>query len=159
MNEEIWPLLITVHAVSASLALILGAYQLLRKRKGDKKHRLIGIVWVLSMYAVIFTSFGIRTLNGGFTWLHALSVLTFITVTIGLIAAIRGKIKSHKAFMQGSYYGILGAFAGVVAVPSRRIPQMAMFDLPSLITWVSLIAVVAFLVIGIAGMFSQKKKV
>jgi uncharacterized membrane protein len=62
-------------------------------------------------------------LTGGFSWLHALSVLTFATVTIGLVAAAKRNILSHAAFMRGSYFGILGAFIGVVAVPERRLPR------------------------------------
>jgi uncharacterized membrane protein len=160
MNQEVWPIVIIIHAIAASFSLLFGAYQLLRKKKGDKPHRIIGWIWVISMYAVIFTSFGIRTLSGGFTWLHALSVLTFFTVTIGLVTAIKGNIKSHKAFMQGSYYGVLGAFVGVIAVPTRRIPQMAMFDLPSFVTSVALIAVVTLSVIGIShlSIFGKKSK-
>lgn len=159
MSQEVWPLVITLHAVAASFSLLFGAYQLLRKKKGDRPHRVIGRIWVLSMYTVVFTSFWIQTLNGGFTWLHALSILTFITVTAGLVTAIKGNIKSHKAFMQGSYYGVLGAFIGVIAVPSRRIPQMALFDLPSFVTWVSLIAVVTMAIIGIshASIFDKEK--
>lgn len=160
MNQGLWPLLITVHAVSASFALLFGAYQLLRKKKGDRKHRVIGYIWVFSMYAVVITSFWIRTLNGGFTWLHALSILTFITITIGLVAAIQGNIKSHKAFMQGSYYGVLGAFIGVIAVPTRRIPQMALFDLPTLIAWISAIVLVALTILGVVNLpfFASKTK-
>jgi uncharacterized membrane protein len=44
------------------------------------------------MYVVIATSFGVRTLTGGFSWLHALSVLTFITVTVGPVAAVKRNI-------------------------------------------------------------------
>lgn len=158
MTQEIWPLIIILHAVAASFSLLFGAYQLLRKTKGDKQHRFIGWIWLASMYTVVITSFWIKTLDGGFTWLHALSVLTFVTITTGLVAAIKGNIKSHKAFMQGSYYGILGAFVGVVAVPSRRIPQMAMFDLPLFVTWIALIAVVTMSVIGISNFFTRSNK-
>lgn len=155
--NNLWPAIIIIHAVSASLALILGAYQLLRKRKGDRSHRFIGRFWVLSIYVVTISSFWIQTLTGGFSWLHALSALTFITVTIGLVAAIKGRIKSHKSFMQGSYYGILGAFIGVIAVPTRRIPQMAMFDLPAFVTFVTILAVVSLSVIGVSQL-AQKPK-
>nr|WP_253185289.1 DUF2306 domain-containing protein [Pseudarthrobacter chlorophenolicus] len=90
----------------------------------------MGRVWVAAIYVVVLTSFGIRTLNGGFSWLHGLSILTFITVTVGLAAAMKRNIPPHKSFMLGSYFGVLGAFIGVIAVPERRIPQMALHDLP-----------------------------
>ena len=120
------PVIITIHAVAASFSLLFGAFQLLRKRNGNTLHKVIGRIWVLTMYVVIFTSLGIQTLNGGFSWLHGLSLLTLVTV--GLWAAITRRIESHKAFMRGSYFGILGAFIGVIAVPSRRIPQLPSSD-------------------------------
>lgn len=141
--------LIALHAIAASFAIFFGAFQLFRKRKGGRTHKIIGRVWVLAMYVVIFTSFGITTLDGGFTWLHALSAFTFVTVSIGLWAAVKGKIPTHKAFMQGSYFGLLGAFIGVAVVPSRRIPQMAIHDTGNFIFWLSLIIMVTFAVIGL----------
>lgn len=153
-----WEPLIAVHAIAASLSLLFGAFQLLRRTKGGGLHRAIGRIWVGSMYVVIFTSFGIQTLNGGFSWLHALSVLTLGTVTVGLWAAVRRNIKTHKSFMRGSYFGILGAFGGVVAVPSRRVPQMAAYDLPSLIMWVAGLIVLSFAVIGTVHLVHQEKE-
>lgn len=154
--EGIWTPIIAVHAVAASLSLLFGAFQLLRRAKGDALHKVIGRVWVGAMYVVIFTSFGVQTLNGGFSWLHALSALTLVTVTVGLWAAVKGYIRSHKSYMMGSYFGILGAFGGVVAVPSRRIPQMAMYDLPTLIMWVAGLAVTMFAVIGATQLLQQR---
>lgn len=144
-----WTLLIIIHAVAASFSLIFGAWQLLRT-KGTRSHKIIGRIWTLCMYAVIFTSFGIHTLNNGFTWLHGLSLLTFFTVSIGIWAAIKGNIKSHKAFMTGSYFGILGAFIGVIAVPSRRIPQLFIHDLDTALHWTFFIAIIAFAIVGLA---------
>jgi uncharacterized membrane protein len=149
--------IIAIHAVSASFSLLLGAFQLLRKTKGGKLHKVIGRIWVGAMYVVILTSFGIQTLNGGFSWLHGLSLLTLGTVTVGLWAAITRRIEMHKAFMIGSYFGILGAFGGVIAVPTRRIPQLAMHDLPTLIMWVAGIIVVSFAVVGISALTTSRK--
>lgn len=144
-----WTVLIAVHAVSASFALLFGAFQLLRRVRGDGVHRIIGRVWVASMYLVCLTSFGVQSLTGGFSWLHGLSVLTLVTVTTGLVAAVRGRIDSHKAFMRGSYFGVLGAFAGVVSVPTRRIPELAVYNLPVLVMWIAGIVMVVFGVIGL----------
>ena len=148
-----WTPLIAAHAISASLALIFGAHQLL-KRGGGRTHRVIGYVWIVSMYLVCLTSFGIQTLSGGFGWLHALSLFTILTVTMGLVAAVKRNIKSHKAFMRGSYFGLLGAFIGVVAVPSRRIPEMAVADPAGLMLWIEILLVAAgFTVYGVNGFF------
>lgn len=84
------------------------------------------------MYVVVLTSFGIRTIDGGFNWLHGLSVLTFCTLSAGLWAAWKRNIRAHRNFMTGSYLGLVGAFVGVLAVPTRRIPQLAIHDVPLL---------------------------
>jgi len=48
-----------------------------------------------------------------------------VTVSLGLLAAIRHHVRAHAAFMAASYVRLLGAFVGVVSVPSRRVPQLA----------------------------------
>lgn len=127
-----WTALITVHAICATYALLFGAVQLLR-RKGDRPHRILGWIWVSTMAVALVGSFGILTISGTFGVLHALSLFTASTITVGVIQARRGRIRSHRAFMIGSYLGLLGAFVGVLAVPSRRIPQLAVHE-PWLLT-------------------------
>jgi uncharacterized membrane protein len=139
-----WTFLIAIHAIAAAFSVVFGAVQLLRRPKGGAFHRAVGRVWVVAMYVVTLTSFGIQTLNGGFTWLHALAVFTFFTVSIGLWAARQKKIQAHRSFMRGSYFGVLGAFIGVVVVPERRIPQLAVHDLAGLSLWIAAITLAAF---------------
>ncbi|WP_432988165.1 DUF2306 domain-containing protein [Dactylosporangium sp. CA-233914] len=115
---------IPLHAAAATISLLLGAYNLLRRARGDRAHRLAGRVWVAAMYCTILSSFAIRALNPGhFSWIHGLSVFTFVTLSIGLWAAVTGRVRTHRRFMTGSYLGLLGAFAGAVVVPQRDIPQ------------------------------------
>jgi uncharacterized membrane protein len=117
--------LIAAHAAGASLALVLGAWQLLRTPRGDRAHRRVGRVWVVAMYWTVLSSFFITELDPGqFSWIHGLSALTFVTLTAGTWAAVLGRVAVHRQFMTGSYLGLLGAFAGAVAVPSRDIPQL-----------------------------------
>ncbi|MFF1383563.1 hypothetical protein ACFVWT_08365 [Arthrobacter sp. NPDC058288] len=53
--------------------------------------------------------------------------------------------------MTGTYFGLLGAFVGVLAVPSRRIPQLAPHNLPLLLLLiVILLGTAALTIIGIA---------
>ena len=66
--------------------------------------------------------------DGHFTWLHGLSAFTIVTVTLGLISAIRRNIPSHLGNMVGSYVGIAVAFVFAVAVPGRAIPQLLAED-------------------------------
>ena len=122
-----WSALIVIHAVCASYALLFGLVQLLR-RKGDRPHRILGWVWVGTMAVALVTSFGILTISGSFGILHGLSLFTSGTIAVGVIQARRRRIRSHRAFMIGSYLGLLGAFVGVLAVPARRIPQLAIHE-------------------------------
>ena len=118
-----WSLLVATHAFAASVALPLGAWQLFRPAKGDHQHRLIGRMWVVLMLYVSFTSLWIKELSPGeFSLIHILSVLTIVTVSLGLVAAVRGDIRSHRVHMIGSWLGLVGAFIGAVAVPVRHIP-------------------------------------
>lgn len=118
--------LIALHAIGASLALLLGPVNLIRKPKGDRAHRRLGRVWVVAMYWTVVSSFFIHQINpGGFSWIHGLSAFTLITLSVGLWAARAGRITRHRGFMRGSYLGTVGAFIGAVVVPQRDIPQLA----------------------------------
>ena len=146
-----WTMLITLHAIAAGYSLVFGAVNLLRRTKGGRVHRTVGRIWAVSMYVVVLSSFGIRTIDGGFNWLHALSVLTFCTLTAGLWAIRKGNARAHRSFMTGSYLGLLGAFVGVLAVPSRRIPQLAIHEPPLLgLLVLVLLGTAALTVLGIA---------
>ncbi|WP_285725703.1 DUF2306 domain-containing protein [Psychromicrobium xiongbiense] len=145
----LWTPLIILHAVAATVALMIGAVQLFR-RKGDRPHRTLGRIWVIFMAIALLTSFGILTITGGFGILHGLSVFTACTITIGVIQARRAKIPSHRAFMIGSYFGLLGALIGVVAVPTRRIPTLAVHEPLLLVLFLAILALAtAATVIGI----------
>ncbi|MDO5866545.1 hypothetical protein PVT25_19045 [Paenarthrobacter ureafaciens] len=53
--------------------------------------------------------------------------------------------------MTGSYFGLIGAFVGVLAVPSRRIPQLAIHELPLLgLLILVLLGTAAMTVLGLA---------
>jgi uncharacterized membrane protein len=151
-----WTFLIALHAIAAGYALIFGAVNLLKRNKGSAAHKILGRIWAATMYVVVLTSFGIRTIDGGFNWLHALSVLTFCTLTLGLWSVRKGNIRAHQRFMTGSYFGLIGAFIGVVAVPDRRLPQMAVHDLVGLTLWVAALALTAGL--AVAGLTQLRQK-
>lgn len=142
-----WTGVIIVHALTASLSLLLGAFQLLRPKKGDRFHRMVGRTWVVCMYVVCLSSFFIQGVTDGFSWLHGLSLFTILTVSLGLYSAIKGNIAAHKANMIGSYFGAVGAFIGVIVVPTRRIPQLAVSQTPLFFLFIGLITVSAALFI------------
>lgn len=119
-----WNGLVVIHAVAATLAIVLGAANLARKPRGDKAHRVIGRVWLASMYFVAGSSFWIQQIRpGSFSWIHGLSAFTIVTLTLGWWFGHRGNRFAHAGNMIGTYLGLWGALIGVVAVPSRLVPQ------------------------------------
>lgn len=117
------------HVLAALVALPLGAYQLFRPTKGDARHVLLGRVWAVLMLWVALSSFWIRDLRDGrLSLLHVLSVVTLVTVVLGVRAARRGDVAAHKGNMRGSWFGLLGAFIGAVAVPGRVIPTFVVTE-------------------------------
>lgn len=143
-------LLIAAHAFVALVALPLGAYQLLRRRRGDRQHVRVGRAWVFAMGFVVVSSFAIRDLRPGqLSLLHVLSVVTLVTVTLGVLHARRGNIGAHRGMMRGSWWGLVGAFTGAVAVPDRMIPTFVVTEPVSALAALGAVAACAAALIGL----------
>lgn len=137
-----WNLLIAAHVVGALSALILGTVMVVRRPRGDRGHRLLGRVWVLDMYWVVLSSFGITRLHPGhLSWIHGLSAWTFVSLTMAWRAARRHQVQQHRGWAVGSYVGLWGAFLGAVTVPQRLLPQLVVHH--------SLVALAAGLCVGV----------
>jgi uncharacterized membrane protein len=126
---EPWNALLVSHVVAALFVLAIGPVQILRRRR-DRIHRTMGLLWVAAMYFVCLSSFWIVS-EGHFSWLHGLSAFTILTVTLGLVSAVRGNIRSHRGNMLGSYLGIAIAFGFAVGAPGRAIPRLLEQDAPT----------------------------
>ena len=123
---ETWTPLLVSHVVAAVTGVLLGAHQVWRRPRGDTRHRVLGRVWVVVMLWTAVTSFWIRHLgDGAFSWLHVLSVVTLVTVTLGVVNARRGNIPAHRGNMVGSWLGAVGAMVAATAVPDRMVPTYA----------------------------------
>ena len=119
-----WTMLVATHAVAATVAMVLGGVQLARRRFGDRLHRWNGRVWVALMLFVSVSSFWIRDLKPGqLSWIHVLSVVTLVSLVVGVVAIRHGDRITHAITMSSTYAGMIGAFIGVVAVPARLVPQ------------------------------------
>ena len=106
----------------------------------------------MAMYWTVLSSFFITELNPGhFSWIHGLSALTFLTLTLGTWAAIRGRINLHRHFMCGSYLGLIGAFLGAVAVPQRDIPQLLVHRPLVLAATVAAVAIATVTVVAVCA--------
>ncbi|MGG5257900.1 DUF2306 domain-containing protein [Phycicoccus avicenniae] len=145
-----WTLLLTSHVAAALVSVGLGVVQLSR-RKGDARHRHLGRVWVGLMLWTALSSFWIRHLrDGAFSWLHILSLVTLVTVTLGVLAIRRGDVRSHQGNMIGSWIGSAVAMVFAVAVPKRMIPTFAVDQPLGAVTALLVLAAVtaALVVVG-----------
>ena len=161
-----WSLLLATHAFAAAVALPLGGWQLFFSTKGNQRHRIVGRTWVGLMLYVSVTSFWIKELEPGrFSYIHILSVVTIVTVSLGVWAARRGNIDSHRGNMIGSWLGLLGAFIGAVAVPVRHIPQFVVTEpvqavaalVAVLATTTAILLIAKVLASTVAGPLSQRR--
>ena len=75
------------------------------------------------------SSFAIREIrHGQLSLLHVLSVVTLVSLIIGIVRIRQDNVAAHRAAMRGSWFGLLGAAIGAIAVPERRIPTLAVID-------------------------------
>lgn len=140
-----WNPLLATHVVAALVALVIGPVNILRRRR-DRTHCVLGYTWAASMYYVCGSSFWIVT-DGRYSWLYGLSAFTVVTVSLGILAAVRGNIPGHLMNMVGSYLGLLAAFGFAAGVPSRAIPRLLVSDPAT--AWF----VVAVVVAGVAALY------
>lgn len=120
------PVLIALHATAATFALMLGAVVIRHRPRGDRTHRRLGRVWFAAMYFTVLSSFGIKRLTPGhFSWIHGLSLFTFVTLTLALYGARTHNVSLHRGNVVGSYFGLVGAGIAASAFPVRAVPQLA----------------------------------
>lgn len=114
---------VLVHLIAALLALAIGALNLAR-RKGTGAHRALGWVWVALMATAALSSFWIFGLRNGAgpSLVHLLSAWTLVALACAIYFIRRGNVRAHKAFMIGTFLGLVGAGLGALA-PGRLLAQ------------------------------------
>lgn len=121
-----WP--IVIHLATALPALLLGPV-ILRRRKGDSLHKLLGRIWVALMLVTAIASAFIRTPGGGiagtgFSLIHIFTVWTLVTVPIAVRAARARDVETHRNMMTGVYVGL--CIAGLFTLlPGRLLGNLA----------------------------------
>jgi uncharacterized membrane protein len=119
-----WTIIITLHAIVATAAIVLGTFNAVRTVRGDPLHRAIGRTWAVLMLFISITGLLIGNFSDGIDiFLHGLAIWTIFSISAGIYFARKGNIAVHKGFMLGTYFGLLGAFIGVITVPTRRVPS------------------------------------
>ena len=113
------------HAITALVAVIIGAIQLI-SAKGTRQHQVLGYLWVSMMMYVSISSFFISEIQlwGAFSPIQLLSVWTVITLCTGIYFARTGNIKAHQLNMQ-LLYGLALILTGLFTLlPNRVMGQM-----------------------------------
>ncbi len=134
---------IQLHAAAAILAFLVGAVVLFR-RKGDRRHRLAGRIWVALMVVVSLSSFFIHTLNVWGIWspIHLLSLATLAALVYAVAAIRRRDVATHERTMKTTYLGAL-VVAGIFTFMPGRIMNEVLFGGPRPIEGAALLAAVA----------------
>ncbi|SDQ07092.1 DUF2306 domain-containing protein [Quadrisphaera sp. DSM 44207] len=151
-------LLLVAHASTALVCVGLGAWVLLRRRRGDAAHRAAGWAWVAGMAFVATSSFALRDLRDGrLSLLHVLSVVTLVSLVLGVRAARRHDVRGHRGNMRGCYLGLLGSAIGAVAVPDRAIPVFVVTEPLGALAAAAALAATTAAVIGLARATGRRR--
>ena len=115
------------HAITALLAVIIGAIQL-ASGKGTMQHRVLGYLWVSMMMYVSISSFFISEIQlwGTYSPIHLLSAWTVVTLCTGVYFARVGNIKAHQLNMQ-LLYGLALILTGLFTLLPNRVMGQIFF--------------------------------
>jgi uncharacterized membrane protein len=120
------PAFVWVHLGFVVAALGLTPTMLLRRR-GDRPHRVLGWIWVSSMLLTALASFNVRLINqGGFSFIHILSVWTLIQAPIIVMSARAHNVVRHRSAVRGMVTGAL-LIAGFFTFPFNRLMGQWLF--------------------------------
>jgi uncharacterized membrane protein len=113
---------IPVHAFAAMAAFVLGTVQFAAP-KGTLPHRTVGWIWVGLMVSVAISSFWIHQIRllGPWSPIHVLSILTLVTVPLGVWMAHRHRVADHRRIMIIIFLGALLVAGLFTLVPGRII--------------------------------------
>lgn len=105
------PIAVQVHVLTVVPAAFLGAYVLFT-RKGTRRHKLLGRIWLMLMVLTALSTFFIHSIRvwGDFSPIHLLSILVIMSSGLAIHYARKGNIRAHKSTLISTYIGgIFGA--------------------------------------------------
>ena len=112
--------LITLHASTALMSLVLGVLMFARP-KGTLAHRTLVYVWIAAMATVVLSSLFINQIRlwGPFSPIHLLTVVTAVGLFLGWRAARMRRVKNHRLSMIMLWFGALGLNIWFTLLPGR----------------------------------------
>jgi len=111
-----------LHLLAAAVALVAGAAVLLG-RKGTRRHRRLGVAYVVAMLVLNASALAIYRLSGAFGPFHAAALVSLATVIPGYFtvrAKRPGWLLRHYLWMTFSYAGLIAA---AVSEAATRLPS------------------------------------
>lgn len=119
-----------IHLIASVLSLISGTMVLVMK-KGTLRHKQIGYIYVVSMGILIITAFMIYRLFKGWGIFHYMTVLSLVTLLIGMLPLWAKNMFEnwkhlHFSFM---YWSIIGLYSAFVAEIMTRIPESPFYSM------------------------------
>lgn len=123
------------HLTTALLAMFSGAF-VLATRKGTKRHKQVGYLYVLSMLLVCGSAMGIYHLTGTFGIFHITAIVGFLTLAGGMIPMLMKNIdRKYKAIhIWFMYYSVLGLYAAFASELIVRIPDKPFYAMVGIAT-------------------------
>ena len=121
------PPVIQIHAFAAMAAFALGLVQFAAP-KGTLPHRTIGWIWIALMAAIAISSFWIHSIRmiGPFSPIHALSILTLVTLPLAVLHAHKHRVMPHRKAMISIFVGGLVVAGAFTFLPGRIMHAVAL---------------------------------
>nr|AAK56318.1 hypothetical protein [bacterium] len=133
--------------IVASIAALISGFAVLRATKGTSRHRLLGFIYVTSMYTLCIASFFVHRFSGHFSIFHYVSIQNILLITAGLAMPRYFRRRSfdwqlwHLRLMIYSYISLVGT--GLLQffnyLPLSEAPRFIFFfAIPLAASWVYL---------------------
>ena len=123
--------LLAVHVTAALSAVVLGPFALwarLGMTQRPKLHRAFGYAWVTMMLiaatSAIFIPAGIKPNIAGFSPIHLLIVVTYVSLFFAFRFLAQGNIRLHRITMLNIYIGACIVTGAFTLLPGRLMHQL-----------------------------------
>lgn len=145
-----WTPLVTVHAASAFVALLIGSWVMLRAKKQPGLLRAkVTLAWLVLFAIATLTSFFIRdnSGDGSFSLFHLASIAAVVLLGVLTYAWLKNRTRLYTITLYITYILLVEEFVLATALRSRLIPQALIYDPVGIIVAVIVSLAVAVIVV------------
>ncbi len=113
-------LAIKIHLATVIPGFLLGTWLIFLSKKGARRHRMVGAIYLVLMTVTATAAIFIRDLrDGSFSFLHLFVLLTYWSVFSAIWNLRRHNIRGHQGAMIGLYVGGILVAGGLTFLPGR----------------------------------------